>query len=270
MFIFTQPRTTHFFRPYTHTPSIAYWLLQPDSSSSDEKDATAKTLAKPEASNEKRKRQQHTSISLADFDIYEEDGHFVLCTDLPGVKQSDLKVEFNDGALHIEGVRKKGTTAHKFSRKLAVDENAIDTANLVATLADGILTIKALKKEEADGPVKVTVSATRPPEDKAELNLELDLPGIKVDDLQVVLSKNGELCISGERKRGKTTRVKEAYMLNTRTVDTTKLEAYLADGVLCIRAPAREPSVAKMIAVNGEVPKKQLEEAPVSEEKKQD
>ena len=54
-------------------------------------------------------------------------------------------------------------------------------------------------------------------------------------------------------------------MLNTRKVDSSKLEAYLADGVLTIRAPAK-PRVAKVIAVNGKLPPPKVEDVKKEDE----
>ena len=87
------------------------------------------------------------------------------------------------------------------------------------------------------------------------MNMEIDLPGVKIADLEVVLGSNGLLSIVGERKRGNAepTKFTEAYMLNARKVDTSKVEAYLDDGVLTIRAPARVHK-AKTVAVNGQLP----------------
>ena len=199
---------------------------------------------------------------LDDFEVVEEDGSIVLSTELPGIKHADLKVDFRDGALHIEGSRKKGTKKQSLSRRLAMDEDAIDVEKMTATLEDGILTVKAPKakrvidKEGKDnGGRKVVISKASPPLQAMELNMEIDLPGVKVEDLEIGLAHDGLLSVVGERKRGKSdpTKFTETYMLNTRNVDTNKLEAYLDDGVLTIRAPSRVHKV-KTVAVNGRLP----------------
>jgi HSP20 family molecular chaperone IbpA len=274
--------------------------LQPDSDQHESTNTTTTpTSAGANNSNQKGnsnadQQQQHTGIAAAqqhtnkpvivpslkfplamnDFDITEEDGHFVLSTDLPGVKPADMKVSFQDGALIIEAERtpKNGSTTtaaqQTFLRKLAVDEDALDVASFSATLEDGVLTLKAPKKtaqggdsssSDADGSneaCKIAVKSQDAPEEATEMELELDLPGVKADNVEIKLDKkDGMLGVSAERmKSNKRTKVAEAYyMLNTRKVDTSKLEAYLVDGVLTIRAPAK-PRVSKLIPMNGKLP----------------
>lgn len=292
------PTSRDLFYPYTHAPSIAYWLLQPDADVENE--STKTTLHSNETKNNAIKQQQPDNaaakkrpaptaapslgfpLAVSDFDISEEDGHYILSTDLPGVKHEDLKVEFKDSALFIEAQRKKGKEAQTYLRKLAVDEDSVDVASFVATLEDGILTLKAPKKktdtdkENTEGnttkSTRIPVYSKAVPEDKgaAELNLELDLPGVRADDLTISIAKDGMLSVVGERKRrgsSDTTKIAEAYMLNTRKVDTAKLEAYLSDGVLTVRAPPKQ-HVTKLIAVNGKLPPPKVEDVKEDEEKK--
>ena len=54
-------------------------------------------------------------------DIQETDKEYVVKADLPEVKKEDVKVEFDDGVLTVEGERKqekeeKGTRFHKIER----------------------------------------------------------------------------------------------------------------------------------------------------------
>jgi HSP20 family molecular chaperone IbpA len=274
-------RTTHsdLFFPFTsrhHNPSatVAYWLMHPDEEtfslrkkqeSTEEKDKVTKD--KEEAPNKRAKltpASQLFPISMNGFDIQtENEDEIVLSTDLPGVKQADLKVHFKDSAIHIEAERKKGSTMQSFRRKLAVDEDAIEVSKLSATLEDGILTISIPQKKsksDEEGSNKETDEKTivilseEPPVQSYELNMEIDVPGIKQKDLKVVLSKDGTvLTVSGERKRTSGSKLTEAYVLNKRKLDTSRLEAYLMDGVLTIRAPAK-PNIEKVVPVNGVVP----------------
>jgi HSP20 family molecular chaperone IbpA len=230
-------------------------------------------------------------ISMNGFDIEKEtDDEIVLSTELPGVKQADVMVHFKDEAIHIEAERKKGSTVQSFSRKLPVDEDAIDVSNLRATLEDGILTIHVPQKkskdkkdgsdEESTGDKTVVVLSKEPPLQDLALDLEIDVPGIKHDDLKVVLAKDGTvLTVSGERKHhtgtihkhGADNKVTEAYVLNKRKLDTSKLEAYLSDGVLTIRAPAK-PNIEKIVPVNGILPtitEKKVTESPNGKEDKE-
>jgi HSP20 family molecular chaperone IbpA len=179
-----------------------------------------------------------------DFDVTEDEGHYHFSTDLPGVKADNVQLEICDGVVSVVGNRtRKGATPMTCKRKLAVDDHVIDASKLSATLSEGVLTIHAAKKK-VTGPVKVCVVAADPPEDEPELSLEIDIPGVKAGDLDVVLSSNGELSVSGQRRRGRGPNTKQAYMINTRKIDTSRMEAYLVDGVLYIRAPAKKMSKA--------------------------
>ena len=288
MIIFhNQPRTlSYYFQPYRPTPSIAYWLLQPKytaSSNSSDKKSVEKSATKLEHQTcdkkddtQKEAKNEVKYYTLEGFDIHEEEDQFILSTDLPGVKQSDLKVEYHEGALRIEGERIRGTKKAKIRREIALDEHLIDTAKLSASLADGTLTIEAPKaKEKSNEPKKVAVSTQeykeKTEDERMELSLDVDLPGVAAGDLEVTLSRDGELRVFGERKRGKTSKVNEAFMLNTRKVDTSKMNATLSCGVLSIRAPAREIPEPKAVPVNGKMPKVMTVTEPTSsEEAKQD
>ncbi|CAB9529422.1 expressed unknown protein [Seminavis robusta] len=143
-----------------------------------------------------------------------------------------------------------------------------EDANLTATLEEGILTVKVpvkKEKDEAKGGNKaattsheVMVSKQPPPslDNDVELNLEVDVPGIRPNDLNVVCDKkNGILHVAGEshQARGPSRKTKTSYRLNARTVDLTKLEAYLTGGVLTIRA-LRKAHPIKIVVVNGHFP----------------
>lgn len=287
--IFDLAPTTHsdLFFPYTsrhHNPSatLAYWLMHPDEQQNKLKSNDKEADDKEQAPNKRAKTtpaSQLFPLSVNGFDIQTEtDDEIILSTDLPGVKQADVKVHFKDAAIHIEAERKKGSIVQSFRRKLAVDEDAIDLSNLRATLEDGILTIHVPQKKQSNdkkdgsdkeitGDKTVVVVPKEPPMQDVELNLEIDVPGIKHDDLKVVLAKDGTvLAVSGERKchpgainkQGANNKVTEAYVLNRRKLDTSKLEAYLADGVLTIRAPAK-PNIEKIVPVNGTLPSTEKE-----------
>ncbi|CAB9521310.1 expressed unknown protein [Seminavis robusta] len=268
MIILRNPSSHPLFQPLV--PSFAYhWVVQ-DKKNEENNPTTQK---KDGASATPMTNNNDTCLTIAhgDFELiqqHKDDGHFLLTTDLPGVKHSHLKVEFR--------------------------ENSIDVANLSATLEDGILAVKApLKKgkEEDQDPVfanqnsKLTVLQLEPPSLDASvaLNLEIDVPGIKVNDLHVVCDKkSGMLHVVGERHKpsGPNNKVtKTLYRLNTGTVDVAKLETYLMDGVLTIRAPAKAHPIM-ILAVNGQSPvaasedsNKQQDETPedtkIEEEKKE-
>ena len=278
----TPTSSSELFFPYSRqNPTLAYWFMDPDFedqafSLGKKQGKVANKETDPEG-EQAPKRAKVTAtptsklfpIAMNGFDIQtEDDNELVLSTDLPGVKQADVTLMFKDGAIHIEAERKKGTAVQTFRRKLVVDEDAIDVDNLRATLEDGILTVHVPQKtkgkqdksaeDTTTGDKTVVVVSKDPPEQPFELNMEIDVPGVKHEDLKVVLTEDGNmLTVSGERKRsgGKQapSKMAEAYVLNKRKLDTSRLEAYLVDGVLTIRAPAK-PKVEKTIAVNRKLP----------------
>ncbi len=85
-------------------------------------------------------------------DIQETDKEYVLKADLPEVKKDDVKVEFEDGVLTVEGERKqekeeKGKTFHriereygKFVRRFALPTE-VDATKLTAEFKEGVLNV---------------------------------------------------------------------------------------------------------------------------------
>lgn len=93
-------------------------------------------------------------------DIRETDKEYLIKADLPEVKKEDVKVEFQDGFLTVEGERKhekedKGTTFHKiereygkFVRRFALPTE-VDAAKVQAEFKDGVLSIHLPKSAKA-------------------------------------------------------------------------------------------------------------------------
>jgi len=83
-------------------------------------------------------------------DIQETEAEFILKADLPDVRKEDVKVEFEDGVLTVEGERKqekeeKGKRFHKveraygrFVRRFALPTD-VDGDNAKAEFKDGVL-----------------------------------------------------------------------------------------------------------------------------------
>ena len=83
------------------------------------------------------------------------------------------------------------------------------------------------------------------------LSFEVDVPGVKIHALKVEVDAD-KLSISGERnRRGEpnSSPFDRAFALDTKRVDTNKLEAFLEDGVLAVRVPAKTPVAARNIPV---------------------
>ena len=100
-------------------------------------------------------------------DVQEDDKEYLVKADLPDVKKEDVKVQLFDGALSIEGERRRekeenGKRFHKverecgrFVRRFEVPSE-IDAAKVEAEFSNGVLTVH-LPKTEAAKPKSVTV-----------------------------------------------------------------------------------------------------------------
>lgn len=95
-------------------------------------------------------------VSFAEWapavDIQETDKEYVVKADLPEVKKEDVKVEFDDGVLTVEGERKqekeeKGKKFHKveraygkFVRRFALPTE-VDASRVSAEFKEGVLNV---------------------------------------------------------------------------------------------------------------------------------
>jgi HSP20 family protein len=96
---------------------------------------------------------------VPEMDLVETEDHYLLKADLPGMKQDDVSIEFNDGALTIAGERKieyerkeKGffrleRSFGKFSRSLTLPDG-VDPDKIEAAFHDGVLDVTIPKPEQ--------------------------------------------------------------------------------------------------------------------------
>jgi HSP20 family protein len=96
---------------------------------------------------------------VPEMDLVESDDHYLLRADLPGMKQEDVSIEFNDGTLTISGERKaeyerkeKGffrleRSFGKFSRSLTLPEG-VDPDKIEAGFHEGVLDVRIPKPEQ--------------------------------------------------------------------------------------------------------------------------
>jgi len=100
-------------------------------------------------------------------DIQETDNEYVVKADLPEVKKEDVKVEFEDGVLTVEGERKqekeeKGKKFHKveraygkFVRRFALPTE-VDATKVSAEFKEGVLNVH-LPKSPNGKPKSISV-----------------------------------------------------------------------------------------------------------------
>lgn len=93
-------------------------------------------------------------------DVQETDKEYLIKADLPEVKKEDVKVEFEDGVLTLEGERKlekeeKGKRFQKiersygkFMRRFALPAD-VDERKILAEFKDGVLNVHLPKSERA-------------------------------------------------------------------------------------------------------------------------
>jgi HSP20 family protein len=105
---------------------------------------------------------------LPPMDLVETDDDFVLRADLPGLSESDVKIEFEDNVLTVSGERKAEHEERKegyyrverasgsFSRSLTLPEG-VDPDAVKASFDRGVLEIRIPKPEERK-PRKVAIS----------------------------------------------------------------------------------------------------------------
>lgn len=101
------------------------------------------------------------------LDVRSNDQELVICLDVPGLKQSDLQINVEDRVLTLQGERKypgsdqerawvgRGYGAFNASYVLP---DYVDTSQVSAHLADGVLTIRAPKHERAR-PRRISITS---------------------------------------------------------------------------------------------------------------
>lgn len=106
------------------------------------------------------------------MDLVETEDHFVLRADLPGLKQDDVKIEFEDGTLTVSGERKAEHESKNegyyrverafgsFSRSLTLP-HGIDPEAVTANFDNGVLEVR-IPKPEARKPRRIEIGGSAP------------------------------------------------------------------------------------------------------------
>jgi HSP20 family protein len=104
------------------------------------------------------------------MDLVENDDHFLLRADLPGLTEGDVNIELHDGSLTIAGERKAEHTQQErgfyrlerqfgsFSRTLTLPEG-IDGEAIKASFTNGVLEVRIPKPEERK-PRRIPIGGT--------------------------------------------------------------------------------------------------------------
>jgi len=146
-----------FFDDYMRFPSS---IFEPDFS------RASRTLAAP-SSSFPSKAISGTGMELRRssprYDIMEGEDVFKVSIDVPGIKASDIKIEYKpaDRILHVSGGRKRnegGKLVETFFEKHFRIANNIDVNNISANIADGVLVLSLPKDEESNKVHKIAVT----------------------------------------------------------------------------------------------------------------
>jgi HSP20 family protein len=104
-------------------------------------------------------RNQAAQRWVPAMDLVEHDDHFLLRADLPGLAESDVSIELNDGSLTVSGERKAEHDQRergfyrlerefgKFSRTLTLPDG-IDGEQIEASFTNGVLQVRIPKPEQ--------------------------------------------------------------------------------------------------------------------------
>lgn len=109
--------------------------------------------------------------SFGATDIYEQDGHLIYETELPGVKKNDISVQAKENRLIVTGEIKRndsideqnyfrmGRHYGRFQRTFLLPEKHVsDLENIDASFRDGILRISVPLQESLKGPEPIEIS----------------------------------------------------------------------------------------------------------------
>lgn len=104
-------------------------------------------------------------------DVAETQDRILVRAEVPGMRQEDISIEFENGMLTLRGERKiekasEGVTYHRvertygnFSRSFTLPRT-VDPERITATYRDGVLEIDIPKKEEAK-PKQIRIGITK-------------------------------------------------------------------------------------------------------------
>jgi HSP20 family protein len=104
------------------------------------------------------------------MDLVEAEDHFFLKADLPGLRESDVNIEVQDGTLTISGERnaeheqrEKGwyrieRAFGAFNRSLTLPDG-VDPDRIAASFSDGVLELRIPKPEERK-PRRISISSS--------------------------------------------------------------------------------------------------------------
>merc|ERR1712176_1508956 len=141
----------------------------------------------------------------------------------------------------------------RYLQEFELDNKTADTQRVQAALIDGVLTVMVPKKHTKEIPqpscFDVKVESTEAPVEDDEkdesIRLSFDLPGVKMTDMKVSI-------LDAERKKRDSSPIKihRTMILDSRMVDTGRVQAFLAHGVLTLILGRKEAEPLQTIAIS--------------------
>ncbi len=98
----------------------------------------------------------------APVDVFENDEHYLVRADVPGVSKGDVEIRFHDGELRLEATRYESQAPEPqrgvvFRRALAFPDD-VDPDAITAALNDGVLELH-LAKAAKNRPRRISITA---------------------------------------------------------------------------------------------------------------
>ena len=130
---------------------------------------TSQDLVKQDAQGKLQQQQQSAAALIPPVDITEDDSGITVLADLPGATRDTLSIDVNGDTLTLEaslgleqpqgleGVYAEVRSA-RYRRSFTLSRE-LDSANIDATLKDGVLTLRVPKLEQAK-PRRIQVRAS--------------------------------------------------------------------------------------------------------------
>lgn len=100
---------------------------------------------------EKLFAEPNQSYMASQSEVHEEENHFLISVDLPGVKKEDVNIELTEGLLSISGERKHRASeagSWKFNKKFTIPRS-IDRDQVQANFENGVLELYLPKLKSA-------------------------------------------------------------------------------------------------------------------------
>ena len=104
---------------------------------------------------------------VSEYRIEEDEKHYIIEMDMPGVKKEDLEIGIKENILSISAKRKKTVKAEngeakeeviaRYEQSFNISTKGIDIENIEANLVNGVLIVTLPKKEELKYEKKIEI-----------------------------------------------------------------------------------------------------------------